>query len=189
MSQPGIQNRILGYARERRRREGVDDQLASLRAEGCNAIFADCCVRTGQPELDKLFNLIKAGDVVVVISIDRIAGSLFELLTVLKRFNAKDCQFRSLSEPWVDSTSSTGMLTLTVLEALANLDRSLKRIAAANGRFESKAKGIHLGRSPKLTPGQRQEAIARREAGESPAVIARSYGVSRTTVIRLTTQK
>jgi adenine-specific DNA-methyltransferase len=40
----------------------------------------------------------------------------------------------------------------------------------------------------KLTLGQRQEAIARREAGESPAAIARSFGVSRTTIKRLTSQ-
>ncbi len=94
-----------------------------------------------------------------------------------------------LAEPWIDSLSPTGSLALTVLETLANLDRNFKRIAAANGRFESKSKGIHLGRNPKLTVGQQQEIIARCEAGESPAAIARSFGVSRTTVSRLLRQK
>jgi DNA invertase Pin-like site-specific DNA recombinase len=128
-------------------------------------------------------------DVVFVTSLDRIAGTLFELLINLKRISAGGCQFRSLAEPWIDSPSSTGALALTVLEALANLDRNFKRIAAENGRFESKSKGTNLGRSSKLTASQRQEVIARREAGESPAAIASSYGVSRTTVRRLLRQR
>jgi DNA invertase Pin-like site-specific DNA recombinase len=135
-----------------------------------------------------MFSLIEAGDIVIVTSIDRIAGSLVELLTTLKRVRAKDCHFRSLAEPWADSMSSTGALTLTILEALANLDRNLKRRAAAEGRFEAKSKGTHMGRPSKLTLGQRHEAIARREAGEPLAAIARSYGVSRTTIKRLSFQ-
>ena len=182
-------NRIIGYARERRRLAGVDDQCIALRAEGCDTIFADYNMRVGQPELDKLFDLVEAGDIVIVTSIDRIAESLFELLANLNRISAKACQFRSLAEPWADSISPTGALTLTVLDALSNLDRNFKRIAAAKGRFDSKSKGTHLGRSSKLTPGQMQEAIDRRESGESPAAIARSYGVSRTTIIRLIRKK
>jgi hypothetical protein len=42
-----------------------------------------------------------------------------------------------------------------------------------------------LGRPHKLTPHQRQEALARREAGETLMDIARSYGVSHPTISRL----
>jgi len=40
-------------------------------------------------------------------------------------------------------------------------------------------------RPPKLTPHQRQEALKRREAGESLSDIARTYGVAHTTIARL----
>ncbi|MCA6105473.1 helix-turn-helix domain-containing protein [Bradyrhizobium australafricanum] len=43
-----------------------------------------------------------------------------------------------------------------------------------------------MGRPPKLTPEQKREALARREAGEAPAEIARSYNVNRMTITRLT---
>ena len=45
---------------------------------------------------------------------------------------------------------------------------------------------MHKGRPPKLTPHQRREAIKRRDAGEALAEIARTYGVSHTTIGRLT---
>jgi len=42
-----------------------------------------------------------------------------------------------------------------------------------------------MGRPPKLTPHQRQEALKRREAGDSLSDIARTYGVAHTTIARL----
>jgi DNA invertase Pin-like site-specific DNA recombinase len=50
------------------------------------------------------------------------------------------------------------------------------------GRSRAKARGVHMGRPPKLTSHQRQEALARREAGESLSDIARTYGVAHTTI-------
>jgi IS30 family transposase len=44
---------------------------------------------------------------------------------------------------------------------------------------------VHLGRKPKLTPHQKREALARRDAGEPLAEIARSYGVHHSTISRL----
>jgi IS30 family transposase len=43
-----------------------------------------------------------------------------------------------------------------------------------------------VARKPKLTQHQQQEAIARRDAGESLVDIARSYNVSHSTISRLT---
>jgi len=50
----------------------------------------------------------------------------------------------------------------------------------------AKARGVHMGRPSKLTAHQKREAIARRDAGETLADIARTFGVSHTTIGRLT---
>jgi hypothetical protein len=50
------------------------------------------------------------------------------------------------------------------------------------GREWAKARGVILGRKPKLTSHQRREAIARREAEEVQTDIARSYDVSHSTI-------
>jgi DNA invertase Pin-like site-specific DNA recombinase len=62
----------------------------------------------------------------------------------------------------------------------------LIRARTGKGRARAKAKGVHMGRPSKLTRHQRREAIARRDAGEALTDIARTFGVSHTTIGRLT---
>ena len=64
--------------------------------------------------------------------------------------------------------------------------RELIKTRTSEGRARAKARGVHMGRPSKLTAHQRREAIARRDAGETLADIARTFGVSHTTIGRLT---
>jgi DNA invertase Pin-like site-specific DNA recombinase len=77
---------------------------------------------------------------------------------------------------------------LTVLGGLAEFERELIKARTAEGRTRAQARGVRFGRKLKLTPHQRQEAIARREAGEALVEIGRSYNVSHSTISRLTAQ-
>ena len=74
---------------------------------------------------------------------------------------------------------------LTVLGGLAEFERELIRSRTGEGRERAKARGVVMGRKPKLTVHQRGEAPARREAGEPLVDIARSYNVSHSTISRL----
>ena len=74
---------------------------------------------------------------------------------------------------------------LTVLAGLAEFERDLIRTRTGEGRERAKALGVRLGRKPKLTPHQRAEALARRDAGEAVTEIGRSYAVSHSTISRL----
>jgi DNA invertase Pin-like site-specific DNA recombinase len=75
---------------------------------------------------------------------------------------------------------------LTVLGGLAEFERELIRARTGEGRNRAKAAGVHMGRPAKLTLHQQKEAIARRDRGETLMDIARTYGVSHTTIMRLT---
>jgi DNA invertase Pin-like site-specific DNA recombinase len=74
---------------------------------------------------------------------------------------------------------------LTVLGGLAEFERELIRARTCEGRKRAKERGARFGRPPKLNAHQRQEALARREAGETLMDIARSYGLSHPTIMRL----
>jgi DNA invertase Pin-like site-specific DNA recombinase len=77
-----------------------------------------------------------------------------------------------------------GRLMLTILGGLAEFEREL--IRARTSRERAKAKGVKLGRRPKLTDHQKREAICRRDHGdETLAEIGRSYNVSGWTIARL----
>jgi DNA invertase Pin-like site-specific DNA recombinase len=75
---------------------------------------------------------------------------------------------------------------LTVLGGLAEFERDLIRARTGEGRERAKARGVKMGRPPKLTAHQQKEAIKRRDRGEeSLAEIGRSYNVSAATISRL----
>ena len=74
---------------------------------------------------------------------------------------------------------------LTVLGGLAEFERELIRARTGEGRERAKARGVRMGRPPKLTPHQRREAIRRRDRGnETLTDIARTYNVSPATISR-----
>ena len=94
-------------------------------------------------------------------------------------------RFRSLADTWADSTTPHGRLMLTVLAGLAEFERELIRSRTDEGRKRAKARGVKFGRKLKLTPYQQQEALARRAQGEPLVEIARTFGVSHSTISRL----
>jgi DNA invertase Pin-like site-specific DNA recombinase len=79
-----------------------------------------------------------------------------------------------------------GRLMLTVLGGLAEFERELIRARTGEGRVRARARGVKMGRPPKITPHQKKEALCRRDAGEASREIARSYNVSHSTISRLT---
>jgi DNA invertase Pin-like site-specific DNA recombinase len=71
------------------------------------------------------------------------------------------------------------------LGGLAEFERHLIVARTSEGRKRAQSNGVLFGRPRKLTPHQRREAIARRDAGETLTDIARSYNVSHSTISRL----
>ena len=176
-----------GYARVSTVGQTLEAQLAGLKAAGCERIFREKVsgARADRRELNKLLAGLQAGDTVVVTRIDRLARSTFDLFALVKSIVDSQAQFRSLGEPWADTATATGRLMIAVLGGLADVERDLIRTRTSEGRERAKARGVKLGRKPKLTVQQKSEALSRRTAGETLMEIARSYNVSFATISRL----
>src|SRR5262249_22446285 len=84
-----------------------------------------------------------------------------------------------------NATTPHGRLMLTVLGGLAEFERELILARTGAGRDRAKAQGVRFGRPPSLTPHQRREAMERLAQGAAQAELARSYGVSQSTISRL----
>ena len=125
------------------------------------------------------------GDVLSVTRLDRLARSTRDLLNTLATIAGKGAGFRSLNDTWADTTTPHGRLMLTVLGGLAEFERELIRARTGEGRERAKARGVKMGRRPKLTDHQKREALKRRDAGEPMREIARTYNVSHSTISRL----
>src|SRR3954471_23895944 len=176
-----------GYARVSTDGQSLDAQIEQLRKAKCSKIFQEKMsgARTDRPQLARLLKVLKSGDLVMVTRLDRLARSTRDLLNVLATITERKAGFRSLSDAWADTTSPHGRLMLTVLGGLAEFERELIRARTGEGRKRAIARGVKMGRPPKMTPHQIKEALRRRDAGEPMRDIARSYNVSHSTISRL----
>ena len=108
-------------------------------------------------------------------------------LVLVKRIVDAKAKFRFVAEPWADTGTSTGRLMLAVLGGLADVERDLIRTRTAEGRSRAQKRGQRMGRKPKLTEAQQNEATRRRAEGATLDELARSYNVGIST-IRLATR-
>jgi DNA invertase Pin-like site-specific DNA recombinase len=177
---------VYGYARVSTVGQSLDCQIAALKTEGCEKILAEKVTGTNaqRPRLQQLLRSIMPGDLVIVSKLDRLARSTRDLHT-LNEIGEAGAKFRSLGEPWADTTTPHGELMVTILGGLATFERHLILARTDEGRKAAQAQGVRFGRKPALSIFQRSEARARLDAGEPADAVARSYGVSRQTVWRL----
>ena len=187
MTESHTQNRPIGYARVSTYGQTLDTQLEQLKAAGCAKVYREKATgaQVERRELQRMLKAMTPGDVVTVTRIDRLARSTFDLFSIVRSITDAGGQFRSLAEPWADSSTSTGRLMLAVLGGLADVERDLIRTRTAEGRSRATARGQHMGRPPTLTVQQQAEARQRREDGATLQELASSYNVSKATISRL----
>ena len=179
---------IYGYARVSTDGQSVNAQVAALRKHGAGKVFREVATgaKSDRAQLRRVIDQLDAGDVLMVTRLDRLARSTRDLLNTLEAIVDRKAGFRSLADAWADTTTARGRLMLTVLGGLAEFERDLIRARTGEGRERAKARGVRMGRKPKLTDHQKREAIRRRDIdGEPLRDIARSYNVSHSTISRL----
>ena len=162
--------------------------MCQRRAAGGGQIFRETAsgAKTDRAQLRRVLGQLAAGDVFMVTRLDRLARSTRDLLSTLAAIADRKAGFCSVGDAWADTTTAHGRLMLTVLGGLAEFARELIRARTTEGRRRAVARGVKLGRKPKLTPHQVEEAITRRDRGdETLPEIARSYNVSHSTISRL----
>ena len=177
----------IGYARVSTSGQTVEIQVEQLKAAGCGRVVAETAsgAKTDRPRLKAVMASLKPGDALVVTRLDRLARSTHDLLNLMQTLSDRGASFLSLADPWADTTTPTGRLILTVLAGLAEFERELIKARTAEGRERAKARGVRLGRKPKLTPHQIEEIRKRKLAGESVRELGRSYNVSPNTISRV----
>src|SRR3954467_4892076 len=158
---------IYGYARVSTDGQSVEAQVELLLKHGAEKVFREVAsgAKTDRAQLRRVINQLDTGDVLMVTRLDRLARSPRDLLNTLAAITEKKAGFRSLGDAWADTTTPHGRLMLTVLGGLAEFERDLIRARTSEGRERAKARGVKLGRKPKLNQHQKREAIGRWEGG------------------------
>lgn len=173
---------LVGYARVSTSDQNLELQLEELRRHGCERVFTDQATgtNTARAGLREMLDFVRDGDTLVVVRLDRFARSLGDLYQMLDRLARKGVAFHCLRQS-IDTSSSTGKLTLAILGAVAEFENDLRRERQRDGIARAKERGVYRGRKPTIDKTE----VARLSAdGLGPTQIAALLGISRTSVYR-----
>jgi DNA invertase Pin-like site-specific DNA recombinase len=183
---------IFGYSRISK----GNDQNAALQQRAfeqaqVDRIFFETASggRWDRPELHRLFDQLRPGDVVVVWKLDRLSRSLKDLLTLIERIDNAKAGFRSLTEA-IDTTTAAGRMMMQMVGTFAEFERAMIRERTRAGLAAARSEGRVGGRRPKLRADQRRDIAENILSGRrTGAQMARLYGVSPATVSRIINPK
>jgi DNA invertase Pin-like site-specific DNA recombinase len=178
---------VLGYGRVSRDGQDLSQQRAALRSAGCTRLFEEKASggRWDRPELHRLLDHLRPGDVVVVWKLDRLSRSLKDLLHIMEKIGTAGAGFRSLTEA-IDTTTPAGRMMMQMVGAFAEFERAMIRERTSAGLAAARAEGRIGGRRKKLDDAKRREIAEAVVSGRKTAAqMARLFGVSSPTVSRI----
>jgi len=182
----------FGYGRVSTKEQTTENQRLEIEAAGYQVEywFADEGVSgkvsaMQRPQFAKMLSQIRNGEMLVVTKLDRLGRDAQDVGATIKMLAARRIEVIVLQLGKLDLTSAAGKLMLTMLAAVAEMERDLLVERTQSGLARAKAEGKTLGRPSSTTAEQRIAMLKRHQAGESISALARSYDLSRASVMRI----
>lgn len=173
----------VGYVRVSTVDQNTVRQLDGIEVE---RVFTDRASgkNTARPQLDEMIAFVRAGDTVLVHSMDRLARNLDDLRRLVRTLTGKGVRVEFVKESLVFTGEDSPManLLLSVMGAFAEFERALILERQREGITAAKQRGAYTGRNPALTGEQATELRERAAAGERKSALAKEFGISRETV-------
>lgn len=171
----------IGYARVSTQDQNLDRQRDQLRQDGCERIYEEkeSGARSDRPELARLLDTLREGDVVVVAELSRLGRSVKDLFCLVEQIHRAGAEIRSLKEPWLDTTTPQGRLLFTFFSGISEFERELIRQRTLEGMAAARARG-RLGGHPFLDPKKVDLALKMYDSKAcTVAEITKATGVSK----------
>lgn len=179
---------LIGYGRTSTldQTAGLEAQQRDLETAGCEKVLIEqvSSVDVGERlELARVLDMLRAGDVLVVTKLDRLARSMAHLMDLLKVIDGKGASLRILAMN-LDTGTPTGRLMLNVLGSVAQFEREIMLERQREGIAKAKAAGKYKGRAP--TAKAKTAQVAELAAQDvSLSEIARRLGIGKASVHRI----
>ena len=179
----------IGYARVSTEDQRLTLQLEALKQAGCSKVFREKVsgAYRDRPELNRMIDQLRNGDIVTVWKLDRLARSTRNLLEIVEAINLAGARFQSISEPWADTTTHAGKMIMTIFAGIAEFERDLIRERTGAGRTDAQKRGVRFGRPRKMNDDQRKLAQRLLREGKSIREVACTFSVHPATLYRLLT--
>lgn len=175
---------IIGYARVSTVEQSLDRQIDQLTEAGCKRIYQEKASGASKerPELDRVLDALREGDVVVVTELSRLGRIVKGLIELVEKLHKLDVDLKSLKEQWLDTTSPMGKMVFTMMAGFAEMERDLIRERTAEGLKAARARGRKGGR-PAIDQGQLSFALRMYDSKScTVAEITKATGISKATL-------
>lgn len=181
----------IGYARISTHEQNLDLQIDALKVAGCERIYQDKLSGsiTLRPELEKLREVLREGDTLIIWRLDRLGRSLKDLIEWVAYLEEKKVTLHSLQEA-LDTSTAGGKLIFHIFGALAEFERNLIRERTKAGLAAARARGRLGGRPQKLDADKKALAIKLYKEKELPVMkICEMLGISKPTLYKYIREK
>ena len=183
---------IFAYSRVSTNEQTAENQKLEILRAGFNVDYwfedvgvSGKTIASQRPQFSMLIDKIRDGETIVVSKLDRLGRDAIDILSTVKLLSERNIKVIVMQLGNTDLTSTTGKLLLTMLSAVAEMERCIIVERTQAGLARARAEGKKLGRRSKTTDEQKDEIRKRLSAGESVSSVARDYGVSRATIISM----
>ena len=185
-------SRVFAYCRVSTAEQTYENQLLEIQAAGfhleprrvISEIVSGSTSAMERKGFSKLIDRLEEGDVLVVTKLDRLGRNAMDVRATVEQLAAMQVRVHCLALGGVDLTSPAGKMTMAVIAAVAEFERDLLVERTQAGLSRAKAQGKQLGRPSSLTAEQQDAVRRRRVEGETLGVLAKEFGVSRSSIQR-----
>ena len=176
---------LIGYARVSTADQHLDLQRDALGKAGVDKLFEDIISgsRAERPGLAKAIEHLRDGDTLVVWKLDRLGRSVKHLVTFVEDLQARNVQFRSLTDS-IDTSTPAGRFFFHVMASLAQMERELTIERTRAGLHAARQQGRVGGRKRKMTDSKIVAARQLLATGTPPRDVAKNLGISIPTLYR-----
>jgi DNA invertase Pin-like site-specific DNA recombinase len=175
---------VIGYARVSTTDQNLEVQESALRAAGCDLIRAEKRSGTttaGREELRTVLDFLRAGDVLMVTRIDRLARSIGDLQDIVRTVKKRGASLKATEQP-IDTSTAAGKCFLDMLGVFAEFETNLRKERQLEGIADAKARGVYQGRKASIDT---VKVKALRAQGMGASDIAKALKIGRASVYRV----
>ncbi|MCG5369570.1 recombinase family protein [Providencia rettgeri] len=186
-------SRVFAYCRVSTLEQNTENQKREIEAAGFSIMpqrlveehISGSVAASERPGFSRLIDRMENGDVLIVTKLDRLGRNAMDIRKTVEQFADSGIRVHCLALGGVDLTSPAGKMTMQVISAVAEFERDLLLERTHSGIERAKNAGKRFGRPPALTDDQKKEVIKRISYGESISSIAKEFGTTRQTIMRV----
>ena len=177
---------IIGYARVSTLDQNLDRQIDALNDAGVVKLFTEKVTgkKADRPELMKLVEQLRDGDVVIISELTRLSRSTKDLFSIVELIQSKGADIRSLKETWLDTTTPHGKLMFTIFAGLSQFEADLTAQRTREGLEAARQRGRLGGRSKTNEDDVKKALKLYRTGQHSIREITELTGVTKSTLYR-----